>query len=710
MKNRASLLLASIVSLATFQSSYAELISIPPGNVTASSEIPPGFNRLDDFIVDGSGMTGTTHGNGPPDGTMWLSRGTAFGGDDLDPSVTFDLGDVYTITSFHVWNYNELAGATDLTGRGVNGVSIEFGTTAALGSTVAGITNFARADTTTTYAGEVFDGFAPFTARFIKFDIDSNHGGDNNFYGLSEVRFDGILGSADVIVSPSSFSNLSAQDDLVGILATPSGDAGDTFSYTLVAGEGDEDNSKFQIDGDELQIGSHDFSTAPDGEMFSVRVLSTGAPSGATVVNELALSAFAPDRTDPMIIKLSPPRDTETAGARENLIVTFDEPIAIGTGDITILNLSDATELAIPVDDAQVTVSGSQLIINPSENLLADTSYAVQIDASAIDDLAGNSFAGIDDNTTWHFAVPPTPPITLVGYWPFDTNTDPQPDLSGFENDATVFTGATWVDDLERNGVMEFDGNDSYLEAADSESLSITGDITIAAWINVTDFTGFRGIVGKTAGPGGNLPASYDLYLVANDGRARLYTGSPDGFGQVTATTIPALAEWHHIAVTRIGDDVTFYYDGQADGQGVTAQPLLDSDATLRIGNRTDLVTDFLGKMDDVAIFAGGLSPDQITTIMGGDFSEFGAGGGSAFRINDIVYSGGKTPSVSFTFNSRPGRNYKVEASTSLNAEGTPGGWIELDDGFESQGELTTYIDTQAVGVGPRVFYRVSEN
>ena len=89
----------------------------------------------------------------------------------------------------------------------------------------------------------------------------------------------------------------------------------------------------------------------------------------------------------------------------------------------------------------------------------------MQIDATAIDDLAGNSFAGIADDTTWNFTVPPPPPTTLVGYWPFDADTDPQPDQSGFGNDAAVVAGATWVDDADRGGVMEFDGLDSYLEA-----------------------------------------------------------------------------------------------------------------------------------------------------------------------------------------------------------------------------------------------------
>ena len=181
-------LLALLALSAT--SAQAALIAIAPGNVTASSEIPPNFNRQDDFLVDGSGLTGGQHTTAV-EPNMWLSTGTAFGGDDLDPFVIFDLGAVYTIGSFHVWNYNE--GPPNLTARGVNSVSVEYGTTAGLGSTVPGITNFAQADGLATYAGEDFSGFTPFDARYIKFDINTNHGGDNNFYGLSEVQFDGEL-------------------------------------------------------------------------------------------------------------------------------------------------------------------------------------------------------------------------------------------------------------------------------------------------------------------------------------------------------------------------------------------------------------------------------------------------------------------------------------------------------------------------------------
>ncbi|MDG1072863.1 MAG: PEP-CTERM sorting domain-containing protein [Akkermansiaceae bacterium] len=183
-----SLLPLAALALAAIPA-QAALISIAPGNVTASTEIP-GFNRIDDHLVDGSGLTAGQHTT-VVEPNMWLSAGNGFGGIDADPFVIFDLGAVYTINSFHVWNYNEAPPL--LVNRGVNGVTVEYGETTGLGSTVPGISSFAIADGLATYAGEEFSSFTPFDARYIKFDINTNHGDGNTFYGLSEVQFDGEL-------------------------------------------------------------------------------------------------------------------------------------------------------------------------------------------------------------------------------------------------------------------------------------------------------------------------------------------------------------------------------------------------------------------------------------------------------------------------------------------------------------------------------------
>ncbi|MCX6878549.1 MAG: Ig-like domain-containing protein [Verrucomicrobia bacterium] len=114
------------------------------------------------------------------------------------------------------------------------------------------------------------------------------------------------------------------------------------------------------------------------------------------------------DGTPPTIATLSPADDATGAVLNANLVVTFSEVIAIGTtGDITIKNLTDNTThstIAI-TDGSQVSVAGAELMINPTEDLLAGKDYVIQIGASAIQDLYGNFFAGIGDDTTWNFTA-----------------------------------------------------------------------------------------------------------------------------------------------------------------------------------------------------------------------------------------------------------------------------------------------------------------
>jgi hypothetical protein len=205
--------------------SVSVLIALDPATgVTASSEIAAPYDRKDDYIVDGSGLTAGSHSQGA-EGSAWLSSGNGFGGIDPDPSVTFDLGAVYVIDSFNVWNYNEAG----FLSRGVNSVSVEYGTTAGLGSTVAGITNFAQATGLAGYTGEAFDTFTPFSARYIKFDINSNHGDGNSFYGLSEVQF---YGYPDPPASRATS---------VSMIATTATDiSGVEYYFECTAGSGDD--------------------------------------------------------------------------------------------------------------------------------------------------------------------------------------------------------------------------------------------------------------------------------------------------------------------------------------------------------------------------------------------------------------------------------------------------------------------------------------
>ena len=128
-------------------------------------------------------------------------------------------------------------------------------------------------------------------------------------------------------------------------------------------------------------------------------LLSTDTPNWS-------FTGVVPDETDPTISSLSPGEGASGVSVGADLEVTFDEEIVIGTGNITIKDLdSPPAQTVIPVGDGQISVSGAVLTINPGSNLAASTNYAIQIDATAIDDLSGNSFAGITVDTIWNFAT-----------------------------------------------------------------------------------------------------------------------------------------------------------------------------------------------------------------------------------------------------------------------------------------------------------------
>jgi|TARA_B110000438_G_scaffold297935_1_gene345183 hypothetical protein len=711
-----------------------------------SSELVGGFDRAANYLVDGSGFDESlgTH-TVTPDGFMWLNTGTFAAPNDPNVPgaiITFDLEANYDLGSLTVWNYNEtLPGRADLLNRGTNEVEIliaasEGGEFTSIGDFVFEIAPGLDLED----FGQIIDlSTIPeaTNARLVRFNIKSNHGGDNNFVGLSEVRFTGA--GSPVVLSTASFSTSANQGTPIGDLSTPSGDAGDTFNYELVAGDGDTDNGKFQIAGDQLQIGPFDFSPTPEGGVFSLRIKSTGSPSGTEFEGAVVITASADSDSD----DLPDPWEERWAGAGNLSALSGLAGANADSDSLTDLeeyNLRDQFPDLDPTkrdsdddtleDGAEIDGAGLRPPTDPTNPDTDNDSLTDGVETNT------GSFNGPSDTGTNPTLVDTdedtfsdslevtggsdpnkadsTPAVTLVGYWPFDGDTNPQPDLSDFANNATVATGASWVNDPERGGVMEFDGNDSYLEAADSDSLSLTNDLTLAAWVNATDYNNYRGILGKTAGAGGHLPAAYDLYLFNGSGVPRLFAGASAGaIGSADALTAPTAGEWHHIAVSKIGSEVFFYFDGLPDGQGTIDAELEDSDTPLKIGNRHDLFVDFFGRLDDVAIFNGGLSADQVAAIKDGDFSEFGIGS-SGFAITNIAYienyrdSG--DPAVSLTFNSRPGKEYAIDFSTNLYAEGEPGGWAELQDGIVADDSTTIFVDTIVAGNTPTLFYRVREN
>ena len=121
------------------------------------------------------------------------------------------------------------------------------------------------------------------------------------------------------------------------------------------------------------------------------------------------------DLTPPALVSLSPADDAAGVAGDTNLVLIFNEAVRPGSGQITIKRSSDGLTLeTISVPGSQFAVSGMTVTIDPTVALADNTSYFVEVSSGAIEDLAGNAFAGISGDSAWNFTTADLPPAVLA--------------------------------------------------------------------------------------------------------------------------------------------------------------------------------------------------------------------------------------------------------------------------------------------------------
>ena len=102
-----------------------------------------------------------------------------------------------------------------------------------------------------------------------------------------------------------------------------------------------------------------------------------------------------PDTTAPLFVSSSPLDNASGIAINANIVLTFNEAVKAGTGNFKLINLANGTFVNIAVTDtSQVSFSGNTVTINPTADLLINTSYELRINAAGtIKDIAGNNFA-----------------------------------------------------------------------------------------------------------------------------------------------------------------------------------------------------------------------------------------------------------------------------------------------------------------------------
>ena len=105
------------------------------------------------------------------------------------------------------------------------------------------------------------------------------------------------------------------------------------------------------------------------------------------------------------LVATSPANGETEVLATRDLVLTFSQHIAPGTGNITIRNLTDGTDTKVPTEDPQLRYEENVLTLDANGLLAWSTDYAILIDAGAILGDGGAPFEGIADDSTWAFTT-----------------------------------------------------------------------------------------------------------------------------------------------------------------------------------------------------------------------------------------------------------------------------------------------------------------
>jgi hypothetical protein len=202
-------------------------------------------------------------------------------------------------------------------------------------------------------------------------------------------------------------------------------------------------------------------------------------------------------------------------------------------------------------------------------------------------------------------------PSGTVAYYPLDTGAGSQAyDMSPNSNDGSLTGSPGWITGEIGEG-LSFNGTNQYVSAPTSSSLSQTGDLTIEAWVNLTNYTNANELVAKTVG-NGSSNNTYELRTQASTGDLQ-FLGFDTALRTITSSTAVPTGGWHHVAVTKTGGTAVLYIDGVQVGQGSVGTTTSNT-SDLKLGARDDLAAGFFlnGSLDEVRLYDRSLTSQEI--------------------------------------------------------------------------------------------------
>ena len=183
--------------------------------------------------------------------------------------------------------------------------------------------------------------------------------------------------------------------------------------------------------------------------------------------------------------------------------------------------------------------------------------------------------------------------------------------------------------------VMDFDGNNDWIEVPDHPSLDIQNEITVQAWVYYRSYNGRGEICVKNQ--------NWELGI-HSDGRIEpsIYTNR---WHQPKDSRIMELNTWTHVAMTYDGNHIKTYINGVGQITQTLSGSMQMSNSNLLIGKWYSNSEWMDGYIDDLSVWNVALSEQEIQTIMDNGpngneeglvaFWDFNEGSGN--QINDLT-------------------------------------------------------------------------
>lgn len=157
---------------------------------------------------------------------------------------------------------------------------------------------------------------------------------------------------------------------------------------------------------------------------------------------------------------------------------------------------------------------------------------------------------------------------------------------------------------------LEFDGVDDYVDCGNDESLDMTDELTVSAWIKRSSFSTTGTVVGKNNG--NSVTAGYGLFSYTQGVEFNFY--SAGRWRRTTPRVAVTANQWHHVAGTFNGNIAYLYVDGEQKASLVYSGDItIAAGYPVQIGYwRSQKTEYFNGSMDEVTIYDRALSADEI--------------------------------------------------------------------------------------------------